>query len=400
MLRVGLTGGIGAGKSAVARYLAERGAVIVDSDVLAREVVAPGTEGLAEVVAAFGEGVLRDGALDRPALAAVVFDDPSARARLERIIHPRVRARSEQLTAGAGEAAVVVNDIPLLVEVGLAPTFHLVLVVRAAHDVRIGRLIDRGMPRAEAESRMAAQATDERRRVAADIEVDNSGTLAELHARLDAVWDRLVAFEANLRAGRRAPRAPELVISPPDPTWPEQYARLAARIAHAAGDLALTLDHIGSTSVPDLPAKDILDLQLGVTDLAAADRLAPLLAAAGFPANPGEWWDNPKPPDTTIWYKRLHGAADPARPVNLHVRPVDSPGWRWALLFRDWLRANPAEVAAYAQLKARLAAEGLTASEYADAKEPWFNEAGALAEKWATETSWAPADAPGTPPYS
>ncbi|MEV6525593.1 dephospho-CoA kinase [Longispora sp. NPDC051575] len=400
MLRVGLTGGIGAGKSAVARHLAERGAVIVDSDVLAREVVAPGTDGLAEVVATFGEGVLRDGALDRPALAAVVFGDPSARARLERIIHPRVRARSEELTAGAGEAAVVVNDIPLLVEVGLAPTFHLVLVVRAAHDVRIGRLIGRGLPRAEAESRMAAQATDDQRRAAADIEVDNSGTLAELHARLDAVWDRLVAFEANLRAGQRAPRPPELVISAPDPTWPEQYARLAARITHAAGDLALTLDHIGSTSVPDLPAKDILDLQLGVADLAAADRLAPLLAAAGFPANPGEWWDNPKPPDTTIWYKRVHGAADPARPVNLHVRPVGSPGWRWALLFRDWLRANPTEVSAYAQLKATLAAQGLTASEYADAKEPWFNEAGALAEKWATETSWAPADAPGSPPHS
>ncbi|WP_412542328.1 dephospho-CoA kinase [Longispora sp. K20-0274] len=394
MLRVGLTGGIGAGKSAVARDLAARGAVIVDSDVLAREVVAPGTEGLAEVVATFGDGVLTDGALDRAALAAVVFADPSARARLERIVHPRVRARSAELTAAAGDA-IVVNDIPLLVEVGMAPTFHLVLVVEADHAVRLDRLVDRGLPRAEAESRMAAQASDEQRRRAADVVLDNSGTLDDLHARLDVVWDRLVGFEANLRAGVRASRPAELTIAAPDRTWPEQYARLAARIAYAAGDLAVTLDHIGSTSVPDLPAKDVLDIQLGVTDLAAADRLAPLLAAAGFPGNPGEWWDNPKPPDTTIWHKRLHGAADPARPVNLHVRTLDSPGWRWALLFRDWLRANPAEVAAYAQLKAGLAAQGLTVDDYADAKEPWFNEAGALAEKWASQTGWAPAAAKG-----
>ncbi|GIG62734.1 dephospho-CoA kinase [Longispora fulva] len=394
MLRVGLTGGIGAGKSAVARYLAGRGAVIVDSDVLAREVVAPGTEGLAEVVDTFGDGVLRDGALDRAALAAVVFADPSARARLERIIHPRVRARSEELTAAAGDS-IVVNDIPLLVEVGLAPTFPLVLVVEAGHDVRLARLVERGLPPAEAESRMAAQASDGQRRAAADVVVDNSGTLAELHTRLATVWDRFVGFDENLAAGRRAARPVELTIAAPDGTWPEQYARLAARIRHAAGDLAVTLDHIGSTSVPGLPAKDILDIQLGVTDLAAADRLAPVLAAVGFPANPGEWWDNPKPPDTTIWYKRLHGSADPGRPVNLHVRTLDSPGWRWALMFRDWLRANPAEVAGYAQLKARLAAEGLTVNDYADAKEPWFDEAGALAEKWAATTGWAPTAATG-----
>jgi dephospho-CoA kinase len=187
-LIIGLTGGIGAGKSAVAGRLAEQGAVIIDSDVLAREVVAPGTEGLAEVVAAFGPSVLDDaGALDRPALGRTVFGDDDARRRLESIIHPRVRARAAELVAAAPPDAVVVNDVPLLVEKGYQ--FPLVIVVQAPLDDRLERLArDRGMSRAEAESRIAAQATDEQRRAVADVVIDNDGTLDDLRARVDAVW--------------------------------------------------------------------------------------------------------------------------------------------------------------------------------------------------------------------
>ena len=189
---VGLTGGIGAGKSVVAARLAERGAVVIDSDRLAREVVAPGTEGLAEVVATFGEDVVREGALDRAALAQRVFADPDARGRLERIIHPRVRARTAELIKEAPEGAVVVNDVPLLVEAGLAETFDLVIVVLASEPVRIRRLTGgRGMTEAEARSRIAAQATDEQRRAAADVVLVNDGTLDELRAAVDDVWERL-----------------------------------------------------------------------------------------------------------------------------------------------------------------------------------------------------------------
>src|SRR4051812_26507783 len=142
MLLVGLTGGIGAGKSAVSARLATHGAVIVDADVLARDAVAAGTGGLAEVVAAFGGGVLgADGGLDRAALAAQGFGDEAAGRRLEGIIPPRVRARTAELTAAAPADAVVVNDVPLLVEVGLAPTYHLVVVVEAARATRIDRLV-------------------------------------------------------------------------------------------------------------------------------------------------------------------------------------------------------------------------------------------------------------------
>src|SRR5438270_237128 len=187
---VGLTGGIGAGKSVVAARLAELGAVVIDSDRLAREVVAPGTDGLAEVVAAFGDDVVDgDGALDRTALARRVFADPEARERLEKIIHPRVRARTAELIKEAPEGAVVVNDVPLLVEAGLADTFDLVVVVLASEPVRIRRLTGvRGMSEAEARSRIAAQATDEQRRAVADVVLVNDGTLDELREAVDEVW--------------------------------------------------------------------------------------------------------------------------------------------------------------------------------------------------------------------
>jgi dephospho-CoA kinase len=193
VLRIGLTGGIGSGKSTVARLLTERGAHLVDSDVLAREVVAPGTAGLASVVAAFGDGVLTaDGALDRPALAAVVFGDPGARARLDGIVHPLVRARAVELVSALPADAVVVQDIPLLVETGQAEHFHLVVVVDAPREVRLARLVEsRGLTRAEAESRLAAQADDEARLAVADVTLDGGGEVDDLRAEVDALWERV-----------------------------------------------------------------------------------------------------------------------------------------------------------------------------------------------------------------
>jgi dephospho-CoA kinase len=199
MVFVGLTGGIGAGKSAVADRLAELGAVVIDADRLAREVVAPGTDGLAEVVAAFGEQVLGpDGGLDRPALGQLVFGDDAARRRLEEIIHPRVRARTAEIATAAAPDAIVVNDVPLLVETGIAAGYQLVIVVLADERIREQRLVrDRGMTPEQVRARIAAQATDAQRRAVADIVLVNDGTREELLAQVDAAWrDRLQPLAA------------------------------------------------------------------------------------------------------------------------------------------------------------------------------------------------------------
>jgi dephospho-CoA kinase len=194
VLSIGLTGGIGSGKSTVAAHLAARGAVIVDADRIAREVVEPGTPGLAAVVEAFGEAVLgADGRLDRPVLAAVVFADPQARARLDAIVHPLVRARAAELAAAAPAGAVVVHDVPLLVETGKWEAYDLVLVVEADLETRVARLVQRGLTEADARARIAAQATDEQRRAVADVVLDNSGTPEQLAAQVDRFWSERVA---------------------------------------------------------------------------------------------------------------------------------------------------------------------------------------------------------------
>jgi dephospho-CoA kinase len=187
-----LTGGIGAGKSAVSSRLAERGAVVIDSDVLAREVVARGTDGLAEVVEAFGDVLTPEGDLDRPAVGRIVFTDEGARRKLEAIIHPRVRARAAEIEAAAPDDAVVVHDIPLLVETGQADKFDVVLVVDVPQELQVERLTGaRGMTDEEVKARIASQATREDRLAAADIVVDNSGTLEQLDRRVDEVWEEL-----------------------------------------------------------------------------------------------------------------------------------------------------------------------------------------------------------------
>jgi dephospho-CoA kinase len=393
VLKVGLTGGIGAGKSAVAQRLADHGAVIIDADRLAREVVAPGTPGLAEIVAMFGEGVLTDdGSLDRAALGALVFGDDEARRRLEKVIHPRVRARTADLTGAAAPNAIVVNDVPLLVETGLSPSYHLVLVVETRRELRIRRLEEtRGMTAEEAAARIAAQATDVERRAAADVLLTNDDTLDDLHARIDTLYrERLRPFEEHVRLRTSVRAGKELRIVEPDPLWPAQAARLAARIRYAVGPDA-EVAHIGSTAVPGLPAKDVIDLMLAVHTLDEADELADRLAAAGFPRRSGEWVDNARGMPGHTWPKRLHGSADPGRPVNLHVRVAGSPGWRFALLMRDHLRQVPAAREEYAEAKVRWAQEHTERWSYAQVKEPWFDTEARAADEWAHLTGWQPA---------
>lgn len=195
MLRVGLTGGIGSGKSAVSSMLAGHGAVIVDADRIAREVVAPGTPGLDEVVQAFGDHILdAGGALDRPALGSLVFGDDEMRRRLEQIIHPRVRARAAEIESAAPQDAVVVHDIPLLVETGQGEGFDVVIVVDAPVETQVERLASaRAMSTDDARARIAAQATREQRTGVADFVVDNTGSLTDLAAQVDRLWKELQA---------------------------------------------------------------------------------------------------------------------------------------------------------------------------------------------------------------
>ena len=196
-MRVGLTGGIASGKSSVSAILAELGALVIDADKLAREVVAKGTPGLERVVEAFGRDVLTaDGEMDRPRVGAIVFSDEEKRRVLEGIIHPLVQERSAALAAAAGDHDLVVHDIPLLAESGIAEAFDAVLVVDAPSAVQVERLMrDRGLTREEAESRIAAQASREDRLAVATHVIDNTGTLEELRQRVEEVYNQLIAAD-------------------------------------------------------------------------------------------------------------------------------------------------------------------------------------------------------------
>ena len=381
MLRVGLTGGIGSGKSTAARRFAGLGAVLIDSDVLAREAVAPGTDGLAEVVAAFGPGVLGPGgALDRPALAAVVFADPEARERLNAVVHPRVRDRTEALVAAAGPDAIVVQDVPLLVETRSPAAFALVVVVHADAETRVRRLVEaRGMAADDARARIATQADDAARRAAADVWLDNSGAPGDLEDAVDGLWHRrLVPFAANLRDGRPV-LPPSAGPVAPDPEWAASGVRLAERVARAAGAAARAVAHVGPTAVPGLPAADVVDVHLAVAQDADPETVRAGLAAAGFPAvdagaggtdgPAGEW---------------RHAGTDPGRPVRVHVSPAGSPAWRAALLWRDWLRDDGAARAQYARAAVLPGAAG-------DAARHRFEvDAVTRAEDWAAASGWSP----------
>ena len=193
MLRVGLSGGIGSGKSTVARALARRGAIVIDADAIAREVVEPGEPGLGAIVERFGPEVLdAEGRLDRPRLAALVFDDDAARADLNAIVHPRVALETARRTNAAPPDAFVVIDVPLLVEAARSG-YDVVVIVEAPEGVRLDRLVARGMSPDDARRRMAAQATDADRRKVADVILDNGGSEDDLEYQIDALWAQLTA---------------------------------------------------------------------------------------------------------------------------------------------------------------------------------------------------------------
>lgn len=194
MIRVGLTGGIGSGKSTVARLLAEQGALVIDADQIAREVVKPGEPALTEIIERFGpEVVASDGSLDRGALAAIVFADTAALSVLNAITHPRIAQRTAELMEQAADDAVVVYDVPLMVENNATDGWDAVIVVEADHQVRVHRLIERGLSPEDIEARMSRQASDEERRAVADVLIVNSGDLDDLRDQVTRSWNSLTA---------------------------------------------------------------------------------------------------------------------------------------------------------------------------------------------------------------
>ncbi|USQ74936.1 dephospho-CoA kinase [Ornithinimicrobium cryptoxanthini] len=289
-LWIGLSGGIGSGKSTVSSALARHGVVVIDADALAREVVEPGARGLEAVAHRFGSGILTpDGALDRPALGRIVFADPAARRELERITHPLIAERTREVVAAAPPSSILVHDVPLLVELGYAPRYHLVVIVGTSRETRLERLVRlRGMDRAEAEQRIDAQASDDARRAVADVWLTNEGSVQELRSVTQGLYaERLAPYLANLEQGR--------AVAARGVPGPEVLGRLGARLEHVLGD-----DLAGP---PDLdPGTDSLLLMLtaGTPPAAVAERLT----EAGFPqVGDGQ-----------------HAAADPGRPVLLTVR--------------------------------------------------------------------------------
>jgi len=399
MLRIGLTGGIGAGKSTVSATFADCGGVIVDGDVISREVVEPGTEGLAALVDAFGRDILTpQGALNRLALAAKAFVDDVQRATLNGIVHPLVGKRRTEIIAAVSEDAVVVEDIPLLVETGMAPLFPLVVVVHADVETRVRRLVEqRGMPEADARARIAAQASDEGRIAVADVLLDNSGTQGQLIDRARELWyQRVLPFAHNL-AAHQPVRVPAQLV-PADPAWPDQARRIIARVETACGHRAIRVDHIGSTAVPGLDAKDVIDVQVTVESLAVADELAGDLLRVGYPRIDAITEDIGKPDarstvgsfddsnDPALWHKRFHASADPGRPTHIHLRVDGWPNQQFALLFTDWLLEHPGMQADYVARKYAVQ----NAPQYEQAKEPWFLDAYRMAWAWADAAGWRP----------
>ena len=394
MLRVGLTGGIGSGKSTVAAELAALGARVVDADTVAREVVEPGTPALAAVVERFGPQVLTaDGTLDRPALGRLVFGDPAALRDLEAITHPAIWRRTAELVAAAPADAVVVHDMPLLVEKGMAGEYHLVVVVAASEEVRLRRLVDRrGMAEADARARIGAQADDAARRAAADVWLLNEGPVdgARGWRCAGCGTTRIEPFEDHLRTAVRS-RLRTPVLSLPDPTWPAQAARLLARVRHAVGDLGRHPRprrlHGGAG-----PARQGRRRPPGRGPLARRRR-RPGNSSTGC-ARMGLPRGSPRRPRTAPGRHARGRSGSTAR-----ATPRGSPTStcaRWGRRAgssrcssatgcgprRTSVRPTP-------QMKSALATRLATSEEYAEAKEPWFDQAWDRSRAWAARTGWA-----------
>ncbi len=334
MLRVGLTGGIGSGKSTVAVLLRELGAVVTDADAVAREVVEPGMPALAAIRHRFGEQVIGpDGRLDRAGLAARVFPDPQELRALEAITGPAIAARVAELRGAVPADRVDVYDMPLLVEHGGWVHEHLTLVVGASEGERIRRLVEqRGLAEADARARVARQATDGQRRAAADEWIDNEGSRADTEAQVRAIWERrLVPYDANLRGGIPA-RRPDL--SAPwvaDPAWAARGERVCARVAAALTGRGVRVELLGSTVGTGVLAGDVVEVQLGVRSWEQVDEPAfvAALGRAGYLPQPDRG-DVPRPAGSDPHSSpalRFEGQ-DPGGLVDLQVRETGSTAYQ------------------------------------------------------------------------
>jgi dephospho-CoA kinase len=394
VLAVGLTGGTGSGKTTVATQLAGLGAVVVDADRLAREVVAPGSAGLAAVLTAFGRDLLAaDGSLDRARLGRMVFADPEARDRLNRLLHPRIRARTAELLAGLPADAVWVHDIPLLVENDLATDYHLVVVVDAPEQERVRRLVrDRGLAEAQAWERIRAQAGEVERRAVADVWLDTDGPVGETAERVRRLWrDRLVPFERGIRLGRAAPLSPSPELVPAPAGAAACAARAARRIAAALGAVAADVEHVGATALAGTRGLGVVDLVVQVSEEEITGPARRTLTTTGFP---------PLGQGTAVVSDepgiRLHGSADPGNPVVVRLAPAGHPGRDSAVLLRDWLRAVPEARATLVEVKDRALGEvrspgrttGSRPAGYASAKAEWFSRSLPVARDWARRSGW------------
>lgn len=313
MLRIGLTGGIAAGKSVVARHFRDLGAVLVDADVLARAALEPGSEGLHEVVAAFGRSVLgADGGLDRAALGRLVFADDRARGQLNGIVHPRVRSAAAQLIDAAPEDAIVVEDIPLLVETGQAARFHLVVVVDAPDEERVARMVEqRSMERTDAMQRIAAQSSRAERLREADAVLVNDAALEDLLAATRALWHgRVVPFRDNLAAHRPAALPPSTNegLDGTSALGRRIVAKLEASLPEGTA-LPAVLDEAVRTASDDVTATRV---RLPLRRASESAQVSLALAAAGFPRAASR--NHPETGSGTV-----HRSADPALDVAILV---------------------------------------------------------------------------------
>lgn len=317
MLLIGLTGGIGAGKSTVARVLEQAGAAIVDADAIAREVVAPGAPALQELVTAFGPDILTpEGALDRPGLAAVAFADRASTQRLNAIMHPAIAELTAERFRAHTDRELVVHDVPLLVENGMSARYHLALLVDVPAEVRLERLIDsRGMDRADAERRIAAQASDAQRHRACDVVIDNAGEQAATAAAVERlVHERLLPFSRNLAAGLPASREQAATDGAPEGPRERAWAaeRLTARIRHACAEAGVEIDSVERT---DDAAAGAIALTAVPGAGESEERFGAALGAAGFPPVPAGAADTPGQQSA----RSLHRSADPGRPADVEL---------------------------------------------------------------------------------
>jgi dephospho-CoA kinase len=325
---VGLTGGIGSGKSTVAQRFGELGAVVIDADQVAREVVEPGESTLALIGERFGDALIRpDGSLDRAGLAAIVFPDPEALAALNAITGPAILDRVARLRAEAPTDRVSVFDMPLLVERRLWVHEHLTVVVDVDVETRVRRLVEfRGLNEGDVRHRIATQATDEERRAAADIWLDNNGSPNELAEQVDRTWhERIAPYAANVLSGIPTDR------SVPDPAvtsqgdWAARGARVVARLVAALEPtgLAADVEHVGSTA--GLGAEDVIDVRISLVVPADADRpeLESALRDAGYVPSTGDVREPTPavPVDRVGRPQRCYAGCDPGQVVRLTVAP-------------------------------------------------------------------------------